>query len=174
MKRYSKKLYLLFSAFSSIISSCNKNEYVKFEETENACYIGYIDVINNFKKVYKDNEDIYVESFISCDFNFDYIPGRIFDLRFEIVVVSERRLFQDAYEPYLVYEINDLDGDYYKTMQHVDFIIPRELLKNEKDTLYLDYVQNLRNDWYIGISSFQISYKKKNGKIIFYDYIGPK
>ena len=64
--------------------------------------------------------------------------------------------------------------DYYssdnKPIVQKDFIIPIELFVEETDTIYLEYTQ-VHNDFTLS-DNVEISYKKRNNKIKFYDYIG--
>lgn len=64
--------------------------------------------------------------------------------------------------------------DYYssdnKPIVQKDFIIPIELFVEKTDTIYLEYTQ-VHNDFTLS-DNVEISYKKRNNKIKFYDYIG--
>lgn len=156
---------LLFLCFN--LSSCNSNSFVEPIMPSEGDFWLLLNIENNFLNTNDCNEDINVQSFISHSYA-PCLEGETFDVKFEIYFKSHKT------DKYLIYEINNMGQDYYssdnKPIVQKDFIIPIELFVEETDTIYLEYTQ-VHNDFTLS-DNVEISYKKRNNKIKFYDYIG--
>lgn len=156
---------LLFLCFN--LSSCNSNSFVEPIMPSEGDFWLLLNIENNFLNTNDCNQDINVQSFISHSYA-PCLEGETFDVKFEIYFKSHKT------DKYLIYEINNMGQDYYssdnKPIVQKDFIIPIELFVEETDTIYLEYTQ-VHNDFTLS-DNVEISYKKRNNKIKFYDYIG--
>ena len=162
-----KSLICLLVILLVILIGCNSNSFVEpIMHGEDAFWL-LLNIENNFLNTNDCNQDINVQSFISHSYA-PCLEGETFDVKFEIYFKSHKT------DKYLIYEINNMGQDYYssdnKPIVQKDFIIPIELFVEETDTIYLEYTQK-HNDFTLS-DNVEISYKKRNNKIKFYDYIG--